>query len=137
MDKIDYWKFCEWLSLVQAALLIVGEDPSNCEEYVLEWEHHKRPEGFNAVFAALKHDIISGSLRARIRKSSELISLTDEDERFWFPESFTDYLNIIISVDDLKKWLRSRGVKNCFFYNLDELEGVPPLKSMTYEIIFL
>jgi hypothetical protein len=28
MDALDYWRLCDYLSVVQIALLIVGEDPS-------------------------------------------------------------------------------------------------------------
>ena len=32
MDVFDYWRLCDQLSVVQAALLIVGEDPSTFDD---------------------------------------------------------------------------------------------------------
>jgi hypothetical protein len=34
MDPLDYWRLCDELSVVQAALLIVGEDPSGTQDYI-------------------------------------------------------------------------------------------------------
>src|SRR5262249_59629063 len=38
MDALDYWRFCDEVSVVQAALLIVGEDPAASQEYIADWE---------------------------------------------------------------------------------------------------
>ena len=34
MDPLDYWRLCDELSVVQAALLIVGEDPSGTQDHI-------------------------------------------------------------------------------------------------------
>lgn len=61
MDEIDYWRLCEELNIVQAALLVVGEDPS-IAEYTEGWEVEKRPKGYEAVKTA-----ICGGLKNYIR----------------------------------------------------------------------
>lgn len=131
MEQIDYWKFCEGLTVIQAALLIVWEDPSGAEEYVLNWSPDKRPHGFNPVFAALKHDIEAGTLKANIVKGGEYVSTYDpdgiENGHDWCPDALPDYHKTTIKVDDLKAWLRSRGVRDCFFYSSDEPEEAPYL----------
>ena len=33
MEKMDYWRLCDEFSVVQAALLIVGTDPSECDPF--------------------------------------------------------------------------------------------------------
>lgn len=131
MEKIEYWKFCQSLNAIQAALLIIGEDPSECEEYVLGWEPHNRPDGFNPVFTALKHDIEAGTLKANIIKGGEFISTYDPDGikngEDWAADSLPDYTKTTINVGDLKGWLRSRGVRECFFYTANESGEAPYL----------
>jgi len=52
MEELDYWRLCEELNVVQASLLIVGEDPS-CAEYTEEQEVQNRPKGYEAVKTAI------------------------------------------------------------------------------------
>ncbi len=66
MEKMDYWRLCDELSVVQAALLIVGVDPGEIT-YVMTWQEHERPEKFSAALAALSHAIPGGRLSATIR----------------------------------------------------------------------
>ena len=58
MEGLDYWRFCEELTIVQAALLIVGEDPSHPVDYVQGWRSDQKPTGYVAVMSALQHSII-------------------------------------------------------------------------------
>jgi hypothetical protein len=37
MEGLDYWRLCDELSLIQAALLLAGEDPSATQQYVEDW----------------------------------------------------------------------------------------------------
>jgi len=52
MEELDYWRLCEELNIVQAALLVVSEEPS-CAEYVEDLEVHKRPKGYEAAKTAI------------------------------------------------------------------------------------
>lgn len=52
MEDLDYWRLCEELSIVQAVMLIIGEDPS-VSEWVEEWDLDKRPTGYEAVKSAI------------------------------------------------------------------------------------
>jgi hypothetical protein len=56
MSSLDYWRFCQVLTVVQAAILIVGEDPSRVIPGVRgnlqDW-----PTGYEPVMAALLGDI--------------------------------------------------------------------------------
>ena len=58
MEPLDFWRLCDELSVVQAALLIVGVDPSEYMSNVEGWDVEKRPEGYEAAKAA-----ICGALR--------------------------------------------------------------------------
>ncbi len=43
MEKMDYWRLCDELSVVQAALLMVEIDPEQYP-YVMNKKKHERPE---------------------------------------------------------------------------------------------
>jgi len=34
MESLDYWRLCDELNVIQAALLIQGEDPSSSQSHV-------------------------------------------------------------------------------------------------------
>jgi hypothetical protein len=57
MDELDYWRLCDEVSVVQAALLIVGEDPSKRQDYIENEPSKNRPRGYDAVRAALVNAI--------------------------------------------------------------------------------
>jgi hypothetical protein len=53
LDGFDYWRLCDELSIVQAAFLIVGFDPSGENSYVENWDPHRRPIGYEAAKATI------------------------------------------------------------------------------------
>lgn len=124
LSGIDYWKFSKQLSVIQAALLTLGEDPSSKQHYIHYWEPDKRPEGYEAIISALKSDILSGSLPANIVKSSEMVETSDLDdsliEKNWVIDSGINLHETTIKVSDLKTWLKSNGVTDCFFYTSED-----------------
>ena len=65
MEELDYWRLCEELNIVQAALLVVGEDPS-CAEYTEDQEVQNRPKGYEAAKTA-----IYGGLKNYVRYEKE------------------------------------------------------------------
>ena len=105
MDALDYWRFCDEVSVVQAALLIVGEDPAASQEYIADWEPEKRPRGYDAVKAALLNAI----------RGNRLSAIVPEDDRM---KPLWDHA--MISVDNLRTWLTSRGVRTGFFFLLPD-----------------
>jgi hypothetical protein len=102
MDPLDYWRLCDELSVVQAALLIVGEDPSGTQDYIDQQQAENRPEGYTAAKAALVNAIRGKRLRANI------VEYEDLAEPSWHLTT--------ISVEDLRVWLRSRGINTGFFF---------------------
>jgi len=102
MDPLDYWRLCDELSVVQAALLIVGEDPSGTQDYIDQQQAENRPEGYTAAKAALVNAIRGKRLRAN------LVEYEDFAEPSWHLTT--------ISVEDLRVWLRSRGINTGFFF---------------------
>lgn len=137
MESLDYWRLCDELTIIQAALLTVGEDPSVDQEYVERWAPERRPKGYSAVMAALTHAIYSGRLPAQVQidnekhRTLELFTtvgaeladgnvVTIEDLRVHRP---LDIALSTIAVDDLKKWLRARGIKTGFFFPEVVMDG--------------
>lgn len=74
MDEMDYWRLCEELNIVQAALLVVGEDP-DCAEYAESWEPGNRPKGYEAAKTA-----ICGGLKNFVAYEKEVFELEDQAE---------------------------------------------------------
>lgn len=142
MEKMDYWRLCDELSVVQAVLLIIGEDPAESSK-VLNWEENNWPENFSATLAALSHAILGGRLRATIRRSAWERGWDEEpDEKIYFtrnlalfpdqPEfpdkaDFVRHRGVIyraepdwnlttVMVEDLQEWLSARGFSSGFFF---------------------
>jgi len=120
MDAMDYWRLCDDLNVIQATLLILYKDPSNGnEDYVLDWQPDKRPKGFDAVYSALRGAINAKALPAKVVYSGEMFSYENTDgevDTDWVKNPFPDWKLTTIKVDDLKKWLLSRGMRPFFFF---------------------
>jgi hypothetical protein len=139
MDSLDYWRLCDEVSVVQAALLIVGCDPSESQEYVMNWDASKRPIGFDAAMAALTHAILAERLPATIRRSARERGWNEEPEedenighdsraRQIIYKSDPNWSISTVAVDDLRTWLRARALKSGFFF-AEEGESVDYLDA--------
>src|SRR5262245_18840399 len=100
MEPLDYWRLCDALSVVQAALLIVGKDPSHLQDDVDRSVAKNRPSGYDAAKTALMNAIIGGRLPANV------VDEVDENGRTYGP----DWHQTTIAVEDLRLWLKSRGI---------------------------
>lgn len=74
MEDIDYWRLCEDLNIVQAALLVVGETADHAE-YIEGWETADRPKGYEAAKTA-----ICGGLNNFIRYEKMVNELLSQDD---------------------------------------------------------
>jgi hypothetical protein len=101
MEGLDYWRLCDELSVVQAALLIVGEDPGT-HDVIDQQGAANKPEGYAAAKAALVNAISRKRLRANI------VEYEDVAEPSWHQTT--------VLVEDLRVWLRSRGINMGFFF---------------------
>jgi hypothetical protein len=127
MEGLDYWRLCDEVSVIQAALLIIDVDPAGCQEYVANWTADKRPMGYDASLAALTHAILAGRLKATIRRGAwergwneepsvdESLGRDDRGHQIIF-KTDPDWSLTTITVDDLRIWLRGRGIKTGFFF---------------------
>lgn len=142
-DPLDHWRLCDELTIVQAALLIVGIDPSDeTGAHCDGWDVERQPRGYAAAKAALASAVNSGRLRATIRHVAREYGLAErvqdmelsaetytpvrgaflgEDERLSEDGSFVfciepDWSKTSVRLDALRSWLSSRGVKTGFFF---------------------
>jgi hypothetical protein len=115
MEKMDYWRMCDELSVVQAALLILGVDPGMFVD-VLNWQEHEKPDNFAAVLTALSHAILGGRLPATIRTAVEQRWDSVAEASYYEDTGEPDWQKTTILVEDLKGWLRGRGFKTGFFF---------------------
>lgn len=115
MDSMDYWRLNDELSIVQAALLVTGEDPSGSASYVESWSPENRPPGYEAAKTAIKNALRSGLLKGNLCPRyiyNENGFVTDE-----IPKT-VDLDESRIDVASLKEWLAGRGFKTGFFFPL-------------------
>lgn len=117
LSGIDYWRLCDELSVVQAALLIAGEDPGTSSAYVENWDIENRPEGYEAAKTAISRALANGGIEG------QLVPLRDYDINnnvVGDIEGSIDLFASIVNVDSMKGWLRRRGVRSGFFFPATE-----------------
>lgn len=113
MEGLDYWRLCDELNIIQAALLISGEDPSSAQAYVEGWEIDKRPPGYEAAKAALTRWCLNNVL------ACNLVNERHVDTDGYLREPIEGTVNIsetTIEVTELKTWLSARGFNTGFFF---------------------
>lgn len=122
MESIDYWRFCNELSVVQAAFLMCGVDPRVDAYYIKETDPQNWPIGYDAVSTGLKNFIKSGRLKAYSGGIPITVNITSCDESKIPEESCgiplnpkPNWSNITIIVEDLVELLKIRGFKDGFF----------------------
>lgn len=108
MDALDYWRLLDQVSVIQAALLIVGVNPSDHED-VDGKASLDRPAGYDATRAALINAIAGKSLAAA--RSFR------QDEYY---NQRIDLNETIIAVEELCRWLRTKGFTSGFFFPVPE-----------------
>jgi hypothetical protein len=113
MDTLDYWRLCDALNVIQAALLVVGSDPSN-EANSVEHKHvDDRPQGYEAAKTA-----ISNALR-RKTIAGEAQPLFEYDTNGNIRGEVIGAIDLeksLVEVAALRTWLAARGVKSGFFF---------------------
>ena len=116
VEDLDYWRLCEEFNVIQAALLIVGYDPSKFQDTIHELESDERPQGYDAAFAALFNAINSNTLPATKRNAIDGV-WDDGLERMVDVEiDEIDCEKTTISFKNLRAWLSNRGFSSGFFF---------------------
>lgn len=113
MENLDYWRLCDELSIVQAALLLVGSDPSSDDGYAENWEMHKRPPGYEAAKTAIANAVRSGLVKGRLIPNYDYDINGNQGPEI---EGSINLSQSIIEVDSLRVWLKTRGISTGFFF---------------------
>jgi hypothetical protein len=112
MESLDHWRLCEDLNVRQAALLIVGVDPTGSYN-IDHW--NETPRGYEAAETALRNAIRNKRLSANI------VEIEDVEGAFGRgPVGQHNWDQTTVSVEDLQVWLRSRGITTGFFFPTPE-----------------
>jgi hypothetical protein len=120
MNSLDYWRWCDELTIWQAALLCVDIDPSSNEGInCLNWQVKERPAGFEAVRSALFSAFMKGLITGREVAESNI----DINGNEYFIPDTIDKFHSIIEVESLKAWMVKRGLNSSFFISSES--GLP------------
>jgi hypothetical protein len=113
MDGFDYWRLCDELTVVQAALLIAGCDPSSDASYVEGWTPDQRPIGYEAAKTAISNALRRGAV------TGQILPIYDYDingNTCGAQEDSIDLARSRVEVESLRDWLAGRGLKTGFFF---------------------
>ena len=105
LSPIDYWRLCDELNIVQAALLLVGEDPSGTASYVESWDVENRPKGYEAAKTALTNAVRRGAIVEHDFNGNEIGPIAGS----------IDLGRTQVNVHSLRQWLADRGITSGFF----------------------
>lgn len=125
VTEFDLWRLCDQLSIIQAALLVAGHDPSNLQEYIENYDHDKRPRGYEAAKAAISRGLMDQTIKGQLFEEQD----HDMNGNPAGPiEGSIDLKLSVVNVADLKLWLADRGLTTGFFFpkKVDGAEFLDP-----------
>lgn len=116
-DDLDYnfdrvispfWKLAESLSVVQAALLVIGLEPQGRSNEVERFSDDRKPPNYlaarDAILSAVEKEIIEGKIAYR-----------EVGRGFDGNEQIVDYHDSTVSVPSLSDWLEAKGFETKAF----------------------
>lgn len=108
------WRLSNELTVLQAALLMLGLDPGGEAGYVEKWQAHERPRGYEAIKHAITGALAKGNLAGQVTP----LFLTDiNGNRIEGIEGSVDVEVSRVEVKSLKWWLEERGITTGFFFH--------------------
>jgi len=113
MEGMDYWRLCDELSIIQAALLLAEGDPSGEDGYAENWQMHQRPHGYEAAKTAITNAFRRGTIKGK------LIPTYEYDINGNQCGAIEDSINLAesrVDVESLRQWLETRGIRTGFFF---------------------
>jgi hypothetical protein len=114
MDGLDYWRVCDELSVVQAALLMLEIDPADeTGSYCEQQDVHNRPTGYEALKMGISNALRRGLIEGKLIPIFEYDMNNNQGRPF---DESVDVKESRVDVASLKNWLLSRGIKSGFFF---------------------
>lgn len=112
MDDLYFWRLSDEVTVMQAALLAIGEDPSGMSSNVEKWEVYRRPTGYEAIKSALCNALLSRSVSGRLvpvsvydKKALRFIDIVDS----------VDVQKSTVYINSVRDWLKKKGVESDFY----------------------
>lgn len=109
MNQFEYWKLCERLNIVQAALLMCDCDPSDYQDYIEIAKKEFQPPGYypckSALIAALESGVVQGDIVNEVFGVDEASPIED-----------VNLLKSYVVLESLTLWLKSKSFQNAFFF---------------------
>ena len=119
----NYWRLCDSLSVRQAALLVIGEDPaSEVGTYCESWRPADRPRGYEAAKQGIGNALSSGTIEGRQVEQPEFEPVGTQIGTV--PGSLDVDLSTV-DRDSLVEWLSRRGFRSGFFFPETPASAVP------------
>lgn len=113
-DISDYWRLCAELSIVHAALLVVGVDPSSeAGAYCEICKPPERPKGYDAARNAIATALGNGAITGKLEPIQDV---DINGNAIGIVEGSIDLHQSKVDFDSLCAWLASRGIKSGFFF---------------------
>lgn len=110
-DVSKFWRLADSVNIVQAALLIIGVEPQGTSEFIENWNHDSRPEGYAAARDSVLSAVQSGTLDGTIEfETYETFQGGEAPD-----ESRISYNQSRVFVSSLIKWLEERGFETAAF----------------------
>jgi hypothetical protein len=113
MEGFDLWRLCDELSVVQAALLVAGADPSCDAEYVESWEVEQRPLGYEAAKTAIGNALRRATIKGQLTPNYEY---DINGNSCGVVAGSIDLGKSRVDVQSLRSWLSDRGLRTGFFF---------------------
>lgn len=112
-DSFDFWRLCDEMSVMQAALLTVGVNPERTEGvYCEDWKPEERPTGYEAAKTAIVAALRKGKVEGTLVPLFEY----DINGNTSFPiEGSINVKESMIDVESLRAYFEKKGLKSGFF----------------------
>lgn len=113
MESLDYLRLCDELSVIQAAMLLVGCDPTGDAGRIEGWDIEKRPLGYEAAKTAISNALRRGAIAGKI---TQIYEYDINGNTCGVIEDSIDLACSRVEVESLREWLARRGLKTGFFF---------------------
>ena len=110
------WLLAGDVSVVEAALLLLGIEPQGVSQYVENWSSVKQPIGYLAA----REMIASAVHRKEVPGTIPTLAQQRSDERGGGFRMWADYSSAKVELMSLRKWLHERGYRATFL-KLDDV----------------
>ena len=124
METLDYWRLCDWLSVDEAAHLMIGFPPGEVQAHadagaeLVPSDAVRYHTTLRAAMAALKSAVQTKRLRASVRyvQVPEQSPYGDPTYGAVIDSDEIDWDITKLAVVDIQAWLASRGIRTGFFF---------------------